>query len=46
MPLLATLPLSNQTRKGRKSRLKLGIMTVWVKDGGTWKLLGHQSFRT
>jgi ketosteroid isomerase-like protein len=31
---------------GRAISLKLGIMTVWVKDGGSWKLLAHQSFRT
>ena len=32
--------------EGKEISLKLGIMTVWVKDGGTWKLLAHQSFRT
>ena len=25
--------------------LKLGVMTVWVRDGGTWRLLAHQSFK-
>jgi ketosteroid isomerase-like protein len=30
---------------GRAISAKLGVMTVWVKDGGTWKLLVHQSFR-
>jgi ketosteroid isomerase-like protein len=30
---------------GRAISAKLGVMTVWVKDGGTWKLLAHQSFR-
>ena len=31
---------------GKAISLKLGVMTVWVKDGGTWKLVAHQSFRT
>ena len=30
---------------GKEISLKLGVMTVWVKDGGTWKLLAHQSFK-
>ena len=31
--------------EGKEISLKLGIMTFWVKDGGTWKLLAHQSFK-
>ena len=30
---------------GKEMSLKLSVMTVWVKDGGTWKLLTHQSFK-
>jgi ketosteroid isomerase-like protein len=30
---------------GKEMSLKLSVMTVWVKDGGTWKLLAHQSFK-
>ena len=30
---------------GKEISLKLAVMTVWVKDGGTWKLLAHQSFK-
>jgi ketosteroid isomerase-like protein len=30
---------------GKEISLKLSVMTVWVKDGGTWKLLAHQSFK-
>ena len=30
---------------GKALSAKRGVMTVWVKDGGTWKLLVHQSFR-
>jgi len=25
---------------------KIGVMQVWVKDGGNWKLLARQAFRT
>jgi ketosteroid isomerase-like protein len=31
---------------GKEISLKLGVMTVWVKDDGTWKLLAHQAFKT
>lgn len=30
---------------GKEISLKLSVMTVWVKDGGIWKLLAHQSFK-
>ena len=30
---------------GKEISIKVGVMTVWVKDGGTWKLLAHQSFK-
>ena len=30
---------------GKEISIKLSVMTVWVKDGGTWKLLAHQSFK-
>jgi ketosteroid isomerase-like protein len=31
---------------GQASSPKIGVMQVWVKDGGTWKLLARQAFRT
>jgi ketosteroid isomerase-like protein len=31
---------------GKPSQAKVGVMQVWVKDGGTWKLLARQAFRT
>ena len=31
--------------QGKEISIKVGVMTVWVKDGGTWKLLAHQSFK-
>ena len=31
--------------RGKEIAIKVGVMTVWVKDGGTWKLLAHQSFK-
>jgi len=30
---------------GKEISIKVGVMTVWVKDGGSWKLLAHQSFK-
>ena len=30
---------------GKEISIKVAVMTVWVKDGGTWKLLAHQSFK-
>src|SRR5262245_28048041 len=33
-------------RGGNPISLKLGVMTVWIKAGGTWKLLAYQAFRT
>ena len=30
---------------GKEISIKVGVMTVWVKDGGTWMLLAHQSFK-
>jgi Domain of unknown function (DUF4440) len=30
---------------GKEISIKVGVMTVWVKDGGTWKLLAHQAFK-
>ena len=31
--------------RGKDISIKVGVMTVWVKEGGTWKLLAHQSFK-
>jgi ketosteroid isomerase-like protein len=31
---------------GKPSQAKVGVMQVWVKDGGAWKLLARQAFRT
>jgi ketosteroid isomerase-like protein len=31
---------------GKPSTAKVGVMQVWVKDGGNWKLLARQAFRT
>jgi len=31
---------------GQASSPKIGVMQVWVKDGGGWKLLARQAFRT
>lgn len=30
---------------GQASSPKIGVMQVWVKDGGNWKLLARQAFR-
>jgi hypothetical protein len=30
---------------GQKSSPKIGVMQVWVKDGGNWKLLARQAFK-
>ena len=31
---------------GKPAQAKVGVMQVWVKDGGAWKLLARQAFRT
>jgi ketosteroid isomerase-like protein len=31
---------------GQASSPKIGVLQVWVKDGGVWKLLARQAFRT
>src|SRR5882724_8986593 len=31
---------------GKPGSAKVSVMQVWVKDGGTWKLLARQAFRT
>ena len=31
---------------GKPGSAKVGVLQVWVKDGGTWKLLARQAFRT
>ena len=31
---------------GQASSPKIGVMQVWVKDGGSWKLLARQAFKT
>lgn len=30
---------------GKPASAKVGVMQVWVKDGGGWKLLARQAFR-
>src|SRR5438477_6319594 len=30
---------------GQSSSPKIGVMQVWVKDGGAWKLLARQAFK-
>lgn len=30
---------------GKPATAKVGVMQVWVKDGGGWKLLARQAFR-
>lgn len=30
---------------GKPATAKVGVMQVWVKDGGSWKLLARQAFR-
>jgi len=32
--------------EGKPGSAKIGVMQVWVKDGGNWKLLARQAFRT
>lgn len=32
--------------KGTLNAVKLGILLIWVKEKGEWKLLGRQAFRT
>ena len=31
---------------GQASSPKIGVLQVWVKDGGAWKLLARQAFKT
>ena len=31
---------------GKPNSAKVGVMQVWVKEGGAWKLLARQAFRT
>ena len=30
---------------GKPSSPKIGVLQVWVKDGGAWKLLARQAFK-
>jgi hypothetical protein len=32
--------------QGKVNAVSLGLMMVWVKEKGTWKLLARQAFRT
>jgi ketosteroid isomerase-like protein len=44
---IARYPVAVEVEVGGKPlAFKLGIITVWVKDGGAWKLLAHQSFNS
>jgi ketosteroid isomerase-like protein len=31
--------------EGKTNAIKIGILMVWVKQGGQWKLLGRQAYR-
>jgi hypothetical protein len=39
-----TMAVETET-DGKPSSAKVGVLQVWVKDGGAWKLLGRQAFR-
>jgi hypothetical protein len=35
----------NETKEGKTNPLKLHIMLVWVKEKGSWKLMGRQAVK-
>jgi Domain of unknown function (DUF4440) len=37
---------SESETDGKATSTKIGVLQVWQKQGGTWKLLARQSFRT
>jgi hypothetical protein len=37
---------SESETDGKPTSTKIGVLQVWQKQGGTWKLLARQSFRT
>ena len=39
-----TMAVETET-DGKPSSAKVGVLQVWVKDGGSWKLLARQAFR-
>ncbi len=45
--LIAALPAfaAEVDAGGQASSPKIGVMQVWVKDGGAWKLLARQAFK-
>jgi hypothetical protein len=34
-----------QAVNGRQNSLRFGLLTVWVKQGGNWKLLARQGYK-
>ena len=37
---------SDSETDGKMTSTKIGVLQVWQKQGGTWKLLARQAFRT
>jgi hypothetical protein len=37
---------SDSETDGKMTNTKIGVLQVWQKQGGTWKLLARQAFRT
>jgi hypothetical protein len=37
---------SESETDGKTTNTKIGVLQVWQKQGGTWKLLARQAFRT
>ena len=37
---------SESETDGKMTNTKIGVLQVWQKQGGTWKLLARQAFRT
>jgi hypothetical protein len=38
--------MSESEADGKPTSTKIGVLQVWQKQGGTWKLLARQAFRT
>jgi len=42
-----TVELASESETdGKPSSVKIGVLQVWQKQSGNWKLLARQSFRT
>lgn len=39
------LYVSQSETDGKTNNIKIGVLAVWQKQGGTWKLLARQAFR-